>query len=194
MFDVAGQRSERKKWLKCFDQVVTIIFVAAINEYDQFLFEAGDARRTEEAITVWEEIVNKPEFVNIGFLLFMNKWDLFEKKVLEFPYRDDKKGVNVDYDGELPDEVKAELDAGERTDDEALQAAILSCAEHVRNKFYNVIGVRTGYGTFTSHFTTAISTEGMNRVFEKCQVQILRKNLIKQGLDLMVPRVPVDDY
>ena len=35
MFDVGGQRNERKKWIHCFDSVTAVIFVAAISEYDQ---------------------------------------------------------------------------------------------------------------------------------------------------------------
>jgi len=39
MVDVGGQRSERRKWLHCFESVMSIIFLAAISEYDQVLFE-----------------------------------------------------------------------------------------------------------------------------------------------------------
>ncbi len=37
MLDVGGQRSERRKWIHCFDDVKAIIFLTAINEYDQVL-------------------------------------------------------------------------------------------------------------------------------------------------------------
>ena len=39
MFDVGGQRSERKKWIHCFESVTTIIFCTALSEYDQVLLE-----------------------------------------------------------------------------------------------------------------------------------------------------------
>ena len=35
MFDVGGQRNERRKWIHCFDNVTAVIFVTAISEYDQ---------------------------------------------------------------------------------------------------------------------------------------------------------------
>ena len=38
MLDVGGQRSERRKWIHCFDDVKAIIFLTAINEYDQVNF------------------------------------------------------------------------------------------------------------------------------------------------------------
>lgn len=37
MFDVGGQRSERKKWIHCFESVTSIIFCTALSEYDQDL-------------------------------------------------------------------------------------------------------------------------------------------------------------
>ena len=45
MYDVGGQRNERKKWIHCFEGVTAVIFVAAISEYDQKLFEDGTTNR-----------------------------------------------------------------------------------------------------------------------------------------------------
>jgi guanine nucleotide-binding protein subunit alpha len=42
MFDVGGQRSERKKWIHCFENVTSIIFCVALSEYDQVLLEEGN--------------------------------------------------------------------------------------------------------------------------------------------------------
>jgi hypothetical protein len=39
MFDVGGQRSERAKWIHCFESVTSIIFCTALSEYDQVLLE-----------------------------------------------------------------------------------------------------------------------------------------------------------
>ena len=39
VMDVGGQRSERKKWIHCFENVTDIIFVVAVSEYDQLLQE-----------------------------------------------------------------------------------------------------------------------------------------------------------
>lgn len=43
MFDVGGQRSERKKWIHCFENVTAILFVVAISGYDQCLIEDRDS-------------------------------------------------------------------------------------------------------------------------------------------------------
>ena len=45
MFDVGGQRSERKKWIHCFENVTSIIFCVALSEYDQVLLEESNQVR-----------------------------------------------------------------------------------------------------------------------------------------------------
>lgn len=45
MFDVGGQRSERKKWIHCFENVTSIIFCVALSEYDQTLLEESNQVR-----------------------------------------------------------------------------------------------------------------------------------------------------
>lgn len=42
MFDVGGQRSERKKWIHCFENVNALLFLVAISGYDQCLVEDKD--------------------------------------------------------------------------------------------------------------------------------------------------------
>jgi len=39
MFDVGGQRSERKKWIHVFDNVQVVLFLVAISGYDHALVE-----------------------------------------------------------------------------------------------------------------------------------------------------------
>lgn len=39
MFDVGGQRSERKKWIHVFDNVQVVLFLVAISGYDHVLIE-----------------------------------------------------------------------------------------------------------------------------------------------------------
>lgn len=44
MVDVGGQRSERRKWIHCFENVHSIVFLAALSEYDQILLECNEVR------------------------------------------------------------------------------------------------------------------------------------------------------
>lgn len=81
MYDVGGQRNERKKWIHCFDDVTAIIFVAALSEYDQNLFEDSQTNRMVEAIDLFGEICNNRYFTNSSMILFLNKRDLYLEKI-----------------------------------------------------------------------------------------------------------------
>merc|ERR1712146_292944 len=83
MYDVGGQRNERKKWIHCFDGVTAIIFVGAISEYDQVLYEDKNQNRLIEAVELFNEICNSKWFIQTAMILFLNKRDLFEMKYLD---------------------------------------------------------------------------------------------------------------
>jgi len=82
MYDVGGQRSERRKWIDCFDQVTAVIFVAALSEYDQTLAEAKRTNRMVEALELFRSVCNNRAFANTSIMLFLNKKDIFEEKIL----------------------------------------------------------------------------------------------------------------
>ncbi len=79
--DVGGQRNERRKWLHCFEDVTAVIFVTAISEYDQTLFEDEKVNRLQESLKVFENIINNKFFKKSTIILFMNKIDLFIDKL-----------------------------------------------------------------------------------------------------------------
>jgi len=81
MYDVGGQRNERKKWIHCFDDVTAVIFVAALSEFDQVLFEDATTNRMTEAVQLFADICNNKYFVKSSMILFLNKKDLFEDKI-----------------------------------------------------------------------------------------------------------------
>lgn len=80
MFDVGGQRNERKKWIHCFENVTAVIFVVAISAYDMVLYEDEHTNRMMEALNLFEEICNSKWFAETAMILFLNKRDLFEEK------------------------------------------------------------------------------------------------------------------
>jgi len=81
MFDVGGQRNERKKWIHCFENVTAVMFVAAISEFDQVLYEDEHTNRMTEALHLFDEISNSEWFQKTSMILFLNKRDLFQEKI-----------------------------------------------------------------------------------------------------------------
>jgi guanine nucleotide-binding protein G(i) subunit alpha len=114
MFDVGGQRSERKKWIHCFENVTSIIFCVALSEYDQVLLEessqvrvlvpsslaAADPllqNRMMESLLLFDSVVNSRWFMRTSIILFLNKVDIFKQKLGRSPlgnYFPDYSGGN----------------------------------------------------------------------------------------------------
>ncbi|EFE38813.1 hypothetical protein TRV_06538 [Trichophyton verrucosum HKI 0517] len=97
MFDVGGQRSERKKWIHCFENVTSIIFCVALSEYDQVLLEESNQNRMMESLVLFDSVVNSRWFMRTSIVLFLNKVDLFRQKLGRSPlnkYFPDYSGGN----------------------------------------------------------------------------------------------------
>jgi guanine nucleotide-binding protein G(o) subunit alpha len=85
LFDVGGQRSERKKWIHCFEDVTAIIFCVGMSEYDQVLHEDETTNRMQESLKLFDSICNNKWFTDTSIILFLNKKDLFEAKIHKSP-------------------------------------------------------------------------------------------------------------
>eukprot|EP01006_Ploeotia_vitrea_P038717 TRINITY_DN66273_c10_g2_i2.p1 TRINITY_DN66273_c10_g2~~TRINITY_DN66273_c10_g2_i2.p1 ORF type:complete len:335 (+),score=142.80 TRINITY_DN66273_c10_g2_i2:280-1284(+) len=85
VYDVGGQRNERKKWLHCFENVTAVIFVASMSAYDQVLFEDAVTNRVVEALNLFHEISNSRWFIDTNIILFLNKRDIFMEKLATAP-------------------------------------------------------------------------------------------------------------
>lgn len=81
IIDVGGQRNERKKWIHCFDNVNALIFVAALSEFDQMMFEDETQNRMVDTLHLFDSICNSRWFQKTAMILFLNKRDLFAKKI-----------------------------------------------------------------------------------------------------------------
>jgi len=102
LVDVGGQRSERRKWLHCFDDVTSVIFLAALDEYDMTLEEDLSTNRLEESLRLFSEVTASNFFQPHSWILFLNKCDLFETKIKKLPLHNffqdiaEDKGSNFD--------------------------------------------------------------------------------------------------
>jgi len=155
MYDVGGQRNERKKWIHCFENVTAVIFVAAISEYDQVLYEDENTNRMVEALNLFEEICNSRWFRETSMILFLNKRDLFMDKIKKVSIR----VCFPEYDG--PDTYEA--------GQEFFRSEFESKNRNPDKQVY-------------SHVTTATDTENISVVFNSVKDIIIRKSLNEAGL------------
>ncbi|KAL1935534.1 hypothetical protein VTP01DRAFT_4674 [Rhizomucor pusillus] len=156
MLDVGGQRSERKKWIHCFENVTTLVFLVAISEYDQVLFEDASVNRLQESLTLFDSICNSRWFIKTSIILFLNKIDLFAEKLPRSPlsnYFDDYKG-------------------GDRYD---------AACQYLLQKFVS-LNTRADTKQIYTHFTCATDTKQIKFVMNAVNNIIMHENLAKEGL------------
>ncbi|KAF7300818.1 Heterotrimeric G-protein alpha subunit 4 [Mycena kentingensis (nom. inval.)] len=96
MVDVGGQKSERRKWIHCFQDVTSILFLVSLSGYDECLFEDRGSNRMQDAMTIWDSICHSQWFKQTSIILFLNKDDLFQRKIRTSPIRP----FFPDFDGE----------------------------------------------------------------------------------------------
>ncbi|KAM4027901.1 guanine nucleotide-binding protein G(olf) subunit alpha isoform 1-T1 [Anomaloglossus baeobatrachus] len=168
MFDVGGQRDERRKWIQCFNDVTAIIFVVASSSYNMVIREDNNTNRLREALDLFKSIWNNRWLRTISVILFLNKQDMLAEKVLA------GKSKIEDYFPEyvrytVPDD--AIPDAGE--DPKVTRAKFF-----IRDEFLR-ISTASGDGRHYCypHFTCAVDTENIRRVFNDCRDIIQRMHL-----------------
>ncbi|XP_050393684.1 guanine nucleotide-binding protein subunit alpha-12 [Patella vulgata] len=149
--DVGGQRSQRQKWFQCFEGITSILFLASSSEFDQVLMEDRKTNRMLESCFIFETIINNKCFVNVSIILFLNKMDLLTEKV---------KKVNIkDYFEEFQ---------GNPHNLEDVKIFMLKMFDSRR---------RDKSKPLFHHFTTAIDTDNIERVFKDVRDTILHDNL-----------------
>lgn len=83
IFDVGGQRDQRRKWIQCFNQVTAIIYVVDISSFNMTLREDHRVNRLKESLHSFRQIWINRYLYHISIILFLNKYDLFVKKIVE---------------------------------------------------------------------------------------------------------------
>ncbi|XP_068190264.1 guanine nucleotide-binding protein G(q) subunit alpha-like [Antennarius striatus] len=151
MVDVGGQRSERRKWIHCFENVTSIMFLVALSEYDQVLVESDSENRMEESMALFQTIITYKWFRYSSIILFLNKIDLLEEKIIYSHL--------VDY---FPAYTGAQQDV------EAVKKFILEMFVSLNPDEKKII---------YSHFTCATDTDSIRFVFHAVKDHILQGNL-----------------
>lgn len=155
VYDAGGQRSERRKWIHCFEGITAVLFVLAVSEYDQTLFEDERVNRMHESIMLFDTLLNSRWFINTPFILFLNKVDIFQEKVKRSPIRQHFP----DYPGKLGD-----YESG---------------LKYFENIFLSLN--RTNKPIYVHH-TCATDTSSMRFVLSAVTDLIIQQNLKKSGI------------
>lgn len=161
VFDVGGQRNERKKWIHCFERVTGVIFLAALSAYDQTLYEDDQTNRMREALDLFKQICNSRWFKDAAMILFLNKKDLFEIKIKKVP-------ISIcfpEYQGLPHDEIEAR--------------------DYIKGQFAaqnQVVKKQNRKKQLFVHFTCAIDRNQVEKIFRDVQHIIIQANLERAAL------------
>uniref|UniRef100_A0A1I7TQ94 Guanine nucleotide-binding protein alpha-16 subunit n=1 Tax=Caenorhabditis tropicalis TaxID=1561998 RepID=A0A1I7TQ94_9PELO len=158
MFDVGGQRSERKKWIHCFEGVTAVIFCVALSEYDLKLAEDKTMNRMHESMQLFDSIVNNRWFTETSIILFLNKMDIFEERIRHSP-------LTICF---------PEYQGG---------TSLTETSMFIRSKFEKLNKRESqAHKEVYSHFTCATDTNNIRFVFDAVTDIIIRDNLKDCGL------------
>jgi len=153
LVDVGGQRSERKKWLSQFQDVMALLFCVSLSEYDLTLWEDEKVNRMHESLELFEATTNSKWFTNTSKILFLNKSDIFQEKIA----RKDLKCCFPDYNGGCD---------------------FLNATHFIEQKFQEKNQTKTPIYT---HITCATNTENISFVFNAVRDIILNQSLESSG-------------
>ncbi|XP_069006488.1 guanine nucleotide-binding protein subunit alpha-14-like [Embiotoca jacksoni] len=159
--DVGGQKSERRKWIHCFENVTSLIFLASLSEYDQFLEERETINRMKESLALFYTTIHSPWFLNTSIILFLNKTDILADKI-----------QTSDLQKYFPNFT------GKRQDLEDAKNYIRSLYEQQAINCDN----REEWKTLYPHFTCATDTNNIRRVFSDVKDTVLLKSLRDYGV------------
>lgn len=167
MFDVGGQREERRKWIQCFNDVTAIIFVVASSSYDMTLREDLGQNRLREALNLFSNIWNNRWLRTISTILFLNKQDLLRDKITAG--RSKLEHYFPEY---------ANYDPPNNTSfDDNEDSRVTRAKYFIRDEFLQISSVGDTQHYCYPHFTCAVDTENIRRVFNDCRDIIQRMHL-----------------
>jgi guanine nucleotide-binding protein G(i) subunit alpha len=151
LIDVGGQRSERKKWKSVFQDVDVLIYVASLGDYDLLCYEDDTTNRLVESLDLFEEHMNSA-FKEIPIMLFLNKTDVFKKKLSEGKTKLEQ--FFPDYTGG-PDFDNA--------------------SKFIENKFLGKL--QENKERVHVHYTCATSADSIRQVFDEVKNFVLQKGI-----------------
>ncbi|WVQ99881.1 hypothetical protein IAU59_007024 [Kwoniella sp. CBS 9459] len=153
LFDVGGQRSERRKWASCFENVTAILFLVSLSDYNSCLIEDRESNGMQEALLLFDSICNSQWFVKTSIILFLNKADILMEKIKD-PQQQIKRHFS-DFEGK--------------------PGSFNDAVDYFKTRFRSLN--RTPTKEIYCHVTTAVDVQNVKIVMAACQDTILKNAL-----------------
>lgn len=173
VFDTGGQRSERSKWIHCFDSTHCLIYVASLDHWDYNLYEENDLNAMMEQIDCFDLLVNSRYFRNAKIVLLLNFSDLFAEKI-----GNKKSGKSISVCFEDYEDWKA--DHGSKYGGE-----YATSLEFIKQKFKSKM---PNNQELFIHVTCAIDKNNIKKVFDDIHHLIIT-SMLRRGINPNQTRV-----
>lgn len=161
IYDVGGQRSERRKWLHVFHEVTAAIYITSLVDYCQVLYEDRTKNRLQESFDLFREIANSNWLSNTPILLFLNKKDVFDRKFTE-------ERIPLNVSGLFPEAP---------TDQDDPKAALKWFGDEFKSRRITRGRQAENEAKWFVHVTCATDQQNVEKVFGNCRTIIIKKNL-----------------
>ncbi|KAG5877840.1 hypothetical protein JTB14_036975 [Gonioctena quinquepunctata] len=183
MFDVGGQRGERRKWIKVFAGIQAVLFLIAASDFDMVLREDRKKNRLKESFELFRDIYASEFMLDAGMIVFLNKQDILRRKI--------EQGKNLEkyfpefnnYKPERKEECDNEYDRAKlfmrhKINELALKPVVIESIGFVPGQ--NITEVIPPRHVYT-HFTIATDTNNIRRVFDSVH-NIILENIVNNVL------------
>lgn len=155
LIDVGGQSPERRKWEEVLHEGLTaVIFFAGLDEYNMTSAEDKSKTKMDVARSTFAEVANSPLTKGVTKLLFLNKLDLFVKKM-------EDQGQFLEFQKTFPDYK------GDHSVDQA--------TEFIAKKFRETLP--DDADQMHHHVVCALDTSAMQTVFEAVTEDIFMRKM-----------------
>lgn len=187
MFDVGGQRGERRKWIQVFDGISAVLFLVESSGFDTKIREDNETNRLEESLNLFQEVWSSRFLRESGFIIFLNKQDILREKI--------ERGSRIeDFFPDFINYNPPALSVNASSDVSETEAKYQKVRSFIRDKFMAITKKPTmsRRGTDTNneprsrdcfyHFTTATDTDNIKHVFDAVHIMIIMSNIQKISL------------
>jgi guanine nucleotide-binding protein subunit alpha len=189
MFDVGGQRGERRKWLKVFEGIQAVLFMAAASDFDQTLREETSVNRLHEAVKLFQDIWHSRFLRDAGVIVFLNKQDILKEKIesgksIASYFPEYKKYRMSRKDGDGSDEYTRTKHFIRSLFVDATKKARISPDDRKSSVLPGLLvqPADTENRQCFFHFTVATDTGNIKTVFENVHTLIIEHNLKTVGV------------
>ncbi|XP_056639732.1 guanine nucleotide-binding protein G(f) subunit alpha [Diorhabda sublineata] len=184
MFDVGGQRGERKKWIKVFAGIQAILFLIAASDFDMTLREDSSVNRLKEAFNLFRDIYSSVSVKDAAMIVFLNKQDVLQKKIEQGRKLEKYFPEYTNFKPNGKEECNNEYDRAKIF----LKQKIIGIAQ--TPVFIENMGFAPGKNITEQlpprevyiHYTIATDTNNIKKVFDSVHESILRKRVSEIGL------------